>query len=372
MKYCPNSALPGLLRYTLVLWVAFAALPLFAAIDIGKDYDVLNLPAMKSPLAAKTTLNAITRAGDRIIAVGHRGHIIYSDDNGESWTQADVPVRSDLTSIKFPTATKGWVGGHEGVILHTTDGGETWTKQLDGYQYNELALAHYTRLAEENPEESLYPILVDEALFALEQGADRPWFAIEFNERNEGYAIGAYGLIAATPDEGKSWIPLIELVENHDGFNHIFAYEKLGVDDFVLVGERGSVWHQAELNSRFTRLSPFYDGSLYTVVSTADNALVVAGMRGNAFRSTDKGYSWQELELPVQESIVASQRLQDGRLVLVSVGGSVLLSDDNGEQFNKLDIGPTWPYTDLIEVEPGVLLMTGLRGVRKLSLNNTQ
>ncbi len=369
MKSISLAALHRFIRQMAGAVAVMAVLPVSAAVEIGQDYDVLNLPAMQSPLATKTWLHAITRAGDRLVAVGHRGHIIYSDDNGESWTQAKVPVRSDLTAVDFPTPDQGWVGGHEGVILHTADGGETWTKQLDGYQFNDMALAHYQALSEQNPDNKLYPILVGEAEFALEQGADRPWYAIDFNERNEGYAIGAYGLVAVTYD-GLNWQPIIEAVENHDGFNHIYSYEKLGVDDFILVGERGSAWYQPEPNAAWKLISPFYTGSLYTVISTNDGAIIVSGMRGSTFRSTNKGVSWQEIELPVAESMIGSERLKDGRLVLISAAGSVLLSDDDGVSFSRLDVGASWPYTDVIEVEPGVLMLTGLRGVRKIDLEN--
>ena len=54
--------------------------------------DVLDAPATKSPLAPRTLLNGLARAGDRLVAVGQRGHALYSDDLGTSWKQADVPV----------------------------------------------------------------------------------------------------------------------------------------------------------------------------------------------------------------------------------------------------------------------------------------
>ena len=44
--------------------------------------DVLDTPAAKSPLAARALLNGLARAGTRIVAVGQRGHIVYSDDAG--------------------------------------------------------------------------------------------------------------------------------------------------------------------------------------------------------------------------------------------------------------------------------------------------
>jgi photosystem II stability/assembly factor-like uncharacterized protein len=38
--------------------------------------DVLDTPAQISPLASKSLLQSVTRAGDRLIAVGQRGHIV--------------------------------------------------------------------------------------------------------------------------------------------------------------------------------------------------------------------------------------------------------------------------------------------------------
>lgn len=366
MTNCLLSRLAGLVFLSGAL---LASTPAAASIEIGQDYDCLNLPAVPSPLATKTWLYAATQAGGRTIAVGHRGHIVYSDDGGETWSQAAVPVRCDLTCVDFPTPDRGWAGGHEGVILHTTDGGQTWTKQLDGYQFNDIALHHYRTLAAQHPESELYPILVGEAEFSLEQGADRPWFVIHYNEFGEGYAGGAYGLVAVTHDEGQNWTPIIEAVENHDGFNHIYDFEQLPDGHYIVVGERGSVWLQPERRMGFKRVSPFYTGSFYTVVSSPGGAILVSGLRGTTFRSTDQGQTWQQIQLPVGESIIASERLQDGRIVLVSSAGSILLSNDEGATFGKLDAGMGFPFTDVIEVEPDVILVTGLKGAKRIDLN---
>jgi photosystem II stability/assembly factor-like uncharacterized protein len=364
-----SRKVPILTRFALMVCAMLTTMSVLAAVEKGQVYDVLDLPAMPSPLAAKTWLHAVTRAGDRIIAVGQRGHIVYSDDGGDSWTQAEVPVRSMLTCVDFPTPDRGWAAGHDGVILHSTDGGQSWTKQLDGYEFNQLALDHYRMLATENPENELYTILMEEAEFSFEQGADRPWLVIHYNEFGEGYAAGAYGLVAVTYDDGDTWIPVIEAVENHDGFNHIYGFERLPNGKHIVVGERGSVWNQPDSRAPFELISPFYTGSFYTAISSRDGAIIVSGMRGTTFRSTDEGSTWQRVQLPVSESIISSERLMDGRIVLVSSAGSILLSADDGMTFRKLDAGPGGPLTDVIEVEPGVILVTGRRGVSKVDLN---
>ena len=83
--------------------------------------DVLDTPAQKSSLASQRILNGVALAGNRVVVVGQRGHILYSDDRGSTWTQAIVPVSVDLVAVHFPSAQKGWAVGHSGVVLATAD-----------------------------------------------------------------------------------------------------------------------------------------------------------------------------------------------------------------------------------------------------------
>jgi photosystem II stability/assembly factor-like uncharacterized protein len=50
------------------------------------------------------------RAGERLVAVGQRGHILYSDDSGNAWQQAAVPVSADLNAVSFlrPPGLGSW------------------------------------------------------------------------------------------------------------------------------------------------------------------------------------------------------------------------------------------------------------------------
>ena len=152
---------------------------LACSLHAAKSYDVLDLPAVKSPLAAHALIYSLTRAGDRVFATGIRGHILYSDDFGQNWTQAEsVPVRSSLLDASFPSAEQGWVVGHEAVILHTEDGGRTWVKQLDGRELPKIGLEYYKKKLEEYPDDERFALLVDEMAIAMEQIADRPFFKI--------------------------------------------------------------------------------------------------------------------------------------------------------------------------------------------------
>jgi len=141
--------------------------------------DVLKTPAQISPLAARSLLQSVARAGGRLVAVGQRGHILVSSDGGRTWKQSDVPVSSDLTSVFFADESEGWAAGHDGVILHTSDGGSTWALQLSG---------------------------VD--------GGDKPFLDLWFSDSRNGYAVGAYNLVYRTSDGGKTWESVSDRTDN--------------------------------------------------------------------------------------------------------------------------------------------------------------
>ncbi|MFI0458955.1 MAG: WD40/YVTN/BNR-like repeat-containing protein, partial [Candidatus Thiodiazotropha endolucinida] len=104
------------------------------------ENDYLNISALKSDKAHRALLLDITITGKRLVAVGERGTVVYSDDNGTSWNQADVPVYSALTSIDFASESLGIAVGQDGVVLRTQDAGQSWEKVFDGYRAMEQIL----------------------------------------------------------------------------------------------------------------------------------------------------------------------------------------------------------------------------------------
>ena len=77
-----------------------------------------------SDLAVRSLVLDVDRAGDRLVVVGERGHILTSDDNGATWTQSPVPTRANLTGIDFADDTTGWavaIGGGR-LVISTASG----------------------------------------------------------------------------------------------------------------------------------------------------------------------------------------------------------------------------------------------------------
>jgi len=306
----------------------------------------------------RVPLNALANAGGRLVTAGQRGHILYTDD-GKRWTQASVPVSSDLTALAFPAAKQGWAVGHEGVILHTADGGATWEKQLDGTQAAELIVKRYGHPT--NPADPASQQLQKDAEAFAEQGADTSFLDVWFEDEKKGFAIGAFNLIFRTEDGGHNWIPWLDRIENPKAL-HLYAIHPAANSVFI-AGEQGLVLKLDRDQQRFISVALPYQGTLFGVTGTRDMTLVF-GLSGNAYRSTDDGAHWVKIDTGVRAGLTGGIVRADGSVVLVSQAGHVLLSTDDGASFHRVTTANTAPIFAVAETDNHVLALVGTGGAR--------
>lgn len=291
--------------------------------------DPLDTPARASPLAQRTLVNGLAHAGTRVVAAGQRGHILVSDDRGASWRQANVPVAADLTAVAFADAKLGWAVGHDGVILHSRDGGGTWSRQADGR-------------AE-----------------AQQQGQVRPLLDLWFDDAEHGMAVGAFGLALCTADGGGHWRHCENQLDNPNGL-HLNAIRKVGGAVYI-AGEQGLLLKRGA-DGRFAALPSPYKGSFFGVTGNAAT-VVVFGLRGNAYASTDGGQSWRRATTGVQTGLTAGAALDGGALALVSQSGQLLLSRDGGATFTPEKVTKPQPAAAALALPGGGLVIGGVRGL---------
>ncbi|MFC6340010.1 hypothetical protein GIR22_07565 [Pseudomonas sp. CCM 7891] len=325
-----KAARKVVLLATLSLLVGIAlSTPALAVSDTG----AAALPAIASPKAANSLMIDVSHAGKRLVAVGDRGHILYSDDQGASWTQAKVPTRQLLTAVFFVDDKQGWAVGHDAQILATTDAGATWTEQFQ------------------------------------DRAREAPLLDVWFKDASNGFAVGAYGALMETTDGGKQWDDVSDRLDNEDQY-HLNAIAYVKDAGLFIVGEQGSLFRSGDDGQTWEKLEGPYEGSLFGVIGTAQpRTLLVYGLRGNLFRSTDFGNTWAPVALnavrgALEFGLSGATLLDDGSLVVVGHGGSVVVSHDDGQTFSVFNRPDRISLSAVTAAGNGNLILVGQGGVR--------
>ncbi len=280
-------------------------------------------------LAAKSLLLDITRAGDRVVAVGDRGHVLLSADDGKTWQQSITPTLAMLTCVSFPDADHGWAAGHDGVIIATSDGGKTWTRQDRG--------------------QDLETVFLD----------------ILFLDAQHGFVVGAYGKFLETIDGGKTWTAR-KISEEDVHFNRL-AHD--GTAALYLAGEQGTVLISRDLGQTWQRSPLDYEGSLFGVRPLTGGLLVAYGLRGRIFVSADDGAAWQPRDNDIKTLITCGARLREGVVVLAGQGGNFFISRDGCRSFHHWkpdDFGTS--VADIAVARDGALITVGEAGAIRVNI----
>jgi photosystem II stability/assembly factor-like uncharacterized protein len=340
----------------------------------GTDY------AMIMPKASTSLLLDIAAAGERLVAVGERGHIVYSDDDGENWTQAQVPTSVMLTRVFFLDDSQGWAVGHDGHVLFTRDAGTNWELQRDGLadqaRINEeragraretvdqlrQALASST---EEDREDLMFEL--EEAEFALDnalEALDEPVYApplmdIWFKNAEQGWASGGYGTLLRTQNGGRHWDDWAHQLENEDEL-HLNGVAGGPDNKLFLASEWGYVFRSTNGGNTWELVETGYDGSFFgVVINPASGSVFAYGLLGTVYRSTDGGENWEELDSMARGSLFGAYAGADGALLFVGQGGTVISSTDDGDSFTPLPQESRRGLHGVAPLADGRFLVTG-------------
>ena len=296
--------------------------------------------AERARLASHSLLVDVTAAGQRLVAVGERGHVVLSDDRGNSWVQADsVPARALLTGVCFSDPLHGVAVGHDEVILTTRDAGRTWT------------LAHFAP-------ESQQPLLDVACVSAARV-----------------IAVGAYGAYFTSADGGATWVSQkfsAKAAGAGAGVNaragddlgrdlHLNRIVAASSSRLYIAAEGGRLYRSDDGGDSWHELPSPYEGSFFGVTPLGGDVVLACGLRGNLFRSEDAGVTWRRVETGTHATLndavmvgggagsgVGSDVGPGGRagvggsggaasgagsVAVVGLSGVVLVSHDSGKSF---------------------------------------
>ena len=347
---------------TLIFLLAFSS-SAYAEIDFnyGSGY------AAKSNLAKDTLITSMEKVGDRIYAVGVHGIIIYTDDDGENWIQAEsVPYQNTLTDISCVTIDLCWAVGHDATIMHSSDRGVNWNVQYEDIDF------------------------------------DAPLLSIHMYDENEGIAIGAFALSLRTSDGGKSWGYLfMDDDEFQPHLNYVYgdnqAWRKSAKDEGYAVGELGKYYISDDRGLNWLVIETGYMGSYWSGVKVDEGQSLLFGMSGNItlttlyglndklpsnkptqiacyesgyFEGDCKVFVFEDLNIGTKNSLTSAALLEDGRIALSGNGGVVsvvdLIRKKNIETCVRSD---RLSNTSIVPLGVDEFLIAGEDGIRKHSMS---
>ena len=276
-------------------------------------------------------LLAVARAGDRLVAVGDRGTVLLSDDQGAGWRS--VPTGSDalLTASVFVSAAEGWVVGQDSTILHTADAGLHWTKQ------------------------------------AAAPGTDQALFSVASLAPGHLVATGSYALMLETTN-ASTWTPV--KLPNLDEDYHLNCVMAHGAD-VVITGESGHAFLRQ--GAAWTPIPVPYDGSQFGCLTTHDGTMYSFGLRGSLFAAPPSAAkpAWKRIDTGEQRSIFGGTLLANGFLALVGSNGLMMLFDPQTEKLRTLPPVTAATLSGVAETAAGKWVVVGEDGVHVLDPAST-
>ncbi len=330
--------------------------------------------ALSSKIADKRLLLDVTRAGDRLVAVGAFGHILLSDDRGKTWNQAKyVPVSLTLSAVHFPSKNIGYAVGQDNVILKTKDGGQNWKQvHIDPDTQDPVSRNH--AFADE-PNDCGGKKERDNCLI--------PLLSVHFLDDNRGIALGAFGQALSTRDGGQTWIwrpfpPVLVKNEFQDPADpnddyepiqaHLNSITQTSNGNIYVAAEYGSVYRSTDGGRTFRPFATGYNGSFWGMMSLG-NSILAYGMRGNVWRSDNDGRSWRKLDTDgARQSFQDGLRFTNGDIVLVGLNGVVAISRDNGKSFRAFTRPERKGYAALAEGANDNIILFGETGIQQMPL----
>ena len=252
---------------------------------------------------AQLLVNGLAASGNTLLAAGEQGRILWSEDAGAGWQEAQVqPQRgSTFTQIAYTGERTALAVGHDSWIVRSEDGGKSWKE------------AHF------NPELAT------------------PLMGVSGPHDGRLYAYGGFGLMLVSENGGKSWQTKSDPAI---GDHHVNTMTRAADGSLFAAGERGLLVRSADNGVTWQRLPEIYNGSFYGILSLPSQELVVYGMRGNVFHSRDLGKTWVRSTVPEGGLSLFGGSVDDkGVVTLVGEAEVVLRSTDGGASFTELAQG---------------------------------
>jgi photosystem II stability/assembly factor-like uncharacterized protein len=281
-------------------------------------------------------------------ASGHSGMVLKSEDKGIRWTTITTPTIEDLNGISFINPDTGIVVGNNGKILKTLDGGSSWQDiSINDFDvFLSVSMITNEKIIVGGLNGAFYKSIngglnwdkINGPLLDVLSYSD-----ISYADTNNifvcgGYSFtGSYCTIVKSTDGGESWSLAYEDL-------HPIYLTGLSANDGKIrsVGFDGQIFSSDDNGSNWKRLS---SGNTSVIIDfdMLDSLNIIALTRdiskNTIYTTTDGGDKWNEYNIPTVQPLNSISFCNEGIGFVAGSWSNVFKSTDRGVTWNKLDLG---------------------------------
>jgi len=286
---------------------------LLRSVDQAATWSQVQAPA-SSIQGAITAL----KDGKTLLATDENGNILQSTNQGTSWETINSPP--NIGPIEFlPLNDNRTVIALEknGSILRSTNRGADWKEVSNTGGNNDLASLN------EGPGQRLLSTDDDKVIIA----------------------IGMYGAIHRSTDQGASWTLVSSFVPNS-----ITAMATVGdTKTIVAVGGHRALMRSTNSGASWKSIGGPENDILFKIFPLKDKRTVLAtGIYGTVMRSENEGFTWSRVTNPSNDFIDRIVSINQDQTLIATGGSTPLRSTDKGAHWTPL----SWPsITRINELE---------------------
>lgn len=247
----------------------------------------------------------------KIIAIGTNGGVFRTTNSGVNWIYTQLPgVNFNLSSIYYINNT-GWIAGYDhvttnGYIYKTTNYGQNWVLNFTS-------------------------------------PSNHRFFSIQFLNNSTGYAsTGLY--LYKTTNSGINWAQL----GYFPVYKSYFINETQGIR--IINYLEGAVYHgyiykTTNSGTNSAVIINLVDTLLYDLYSLNDQTMYSSGQKGKVLRTTNYGDNWFSIPTGISKDLnsVFFHNLQNG--ISVGANGTIIHTSNSGSNWSLKTSGI--PYRDL-------------------------
>lgn len=267
-------------------WVATLYSGIYHTTDGGENWQHIQM---------SNNLESIYFINDMVGFGTSEEHIYKTVDGGSNWHSVLSIDYAGFMSVQFSNSSFGWVYSSSSVFI-TNDGGGSWNEyQVGNFMYDN----HIT--------------------------------SVDFNNETIGFAVGTYGILSKSTNNGVSWESIKKnIVDTYTSLNDVYFKDE---NKGVIIGSNGTILYTLDGGNEWEKTNTTISNNLNKLSFVKNGIGFVCGDNGTLLKTNNFGIDWIELESGTSKNINSCFAVSEMNIWIVG---------DNGLVSNSLDGGSTW------------------------------